>query len=81
MTYQEMQAKQLQLSIVFAVIFLLSMFTIPVLNALATEVMMTPIFGIPLIWLWVGFFLHLEFWVIAIVYTVYSNKWERELNG
>jgi uncharacterized membrane protein (DUF485 family) len=80
MTYQEMQAKQLQLSIVFAVIFLLSMFTIPILNALATEAMMTPILGIPLIWLGVGFFLHLEFWAIAILYTVYSNKWESELS-
>lgn len=80
MTYQEMQAKQLQLSIVFAVIFLLSMFTIPILNALATDAMMTPIFGIPLVWLGVGFLLHLEFWAIAILYTVYSNKWESELN-
>ena len=81
MTYQQMQAKQLRLSIVLAVVFLLSMFSIPFLNALATEAMLVPVIGIPLVWLLVGFFLHLEFWAIAILYTVYSNKWESELSG
>ncbi len=80
MTYQEMQARQLQMSIVLAVIFLISMFTIPFLNSLATEAMLVPVFGIPLVWFLVGFVLHIVFWAIAILYTVYSNKWESELN-
>lgn len=80
MTYPQMQAKQLQLSIVLAVVFLLSMFTIPLLNAVATEAMLVPVLGIPLVWLLVGCCLHLEFWAIAVLYTVYSNKWESELS-
>jgi hypothetical protein len=41
--------------------------------------MLAPVFGIPLMWLAVGVLLHLEFWVIAVVYTVFSNRWEREI--
>lgn len=82
MTYEQMQAKQLQLSILLAAVFLVSMFAIPFLNRAIPETMLSPVMGVPLVWLVVGILLHLEFWTIAIVYTVYSNKWEREIiNG
>lgn len=81
MTYEQMQAKQLQLSILLAAVFLVSMFAIPFLNQALPDTMLSPVMGMPLVWLVVGILLHLEFWVIAIVYTVYSNKWEREMSN
>lgn len=71
-----MQGKQLKLSRLLAVVFLLSIFSVPFLNAAATEVMLQPVFGIPLVWLFAGVVLHLEFWAIAIIYTRCSNRWE-----
>ena len=79
MTYEQMQAKQLRLSVLLAAIFLLSMFPLPILNHFAPDLMLSNVLGLPFIWLFVGVILHLEFWVIAIVYTLNSNKWEREL--
>lgn len=81
MTYEQMQAKQLQLSILLAAVFLVSMFAIPFLNQALPDTMLSPVMGMPLVWLVVGILLHLEFWVIATVYTVYSNKWEREMSN
>jgi uncharacterized membrane protein (DUF485 family) len=78
-TFSEMQRRQLRLSVTLAVLFLGSVFTIPVLNYVAPDVMLTPVLGLPFVWLYVGVVLHLEFWAIAIVYTVLSNRWEREL--
>lgn len=79
MTYDQMQKRQLRMSIVLAVVFLLSMFVIPFLNHAMPEVMLTPVMGIPFVWLAVGIILHLEFWTIAILYTLASNKWERQV--
>ncbi len=79
MTYEQMQAKQLKLSVLLAVIFLVSMFIVPFLNKSMTETMITPVLGIPFVWLFVGIVLHIEFWIIAVVYTTLSNKWEGEL--
>jgi len=81
MTYDQMQAKQLRLSLALAATFLASVFAIPFLNQSVPETMLTPVLGLPLVWLWVGIVLHLEFWAIAIVYTLYSNKWEAELSN
>jgi uncharacterized membrane protein (DUF485 family) len=78
-TFHDMQRRQLRLSIALAVLFLVSVFTIPVLNLLIPGVMLTPVLGLPFVWLYVGILLHLEFWAIAIVYTVLSNRWERDL--
>ncbi len=79
MTYEQMQQRQLQMSVVLAALFLLSMFVIPFLNHAMPETMLTPVMGIPFVWLAVGILLHLEFWAIATLYTVYSNKWERQV--
>ena len=79
MTYEQMQAKQLKLSVLLAVIFLVSMFVVPFLNKSMTEAMIAPVLGIPFVWLFVGILLHIEFWIIAVVYTTLSNKWEGEL--
>jgi uncharacterized membrane protein (DUF485 family) len=74
-----MQRRQLRLSLVLAVIFLVSVFTVPLLNYAAPDAMLTPVFGLPFVWLYVGVLLHLEFWAIAFVYAVLSNRWERNL--
>ena len=79
MTYEQMQARQLKLSLLLAVIFLVTVFTVPFLNHLVPDIMLQPVLGIPLAWLVVGICFHVEFWVIAFVYTTYSNRWEREL--
>lgn len=79
MTYEQMQAKQLRLSLLLAAIFLVSMFSVPFLNHSAPDTMLTPVMGIPMVWLLVGIVLHLEFWVIAVVYTLLSNRWEGEI--
>ena len=79
MTYEQMQARQLRLSVLLAVIFLITVFAIPFLNHLFPEMMLTLIMGIPACWLVVGILLHLEFWIIAFTYTYYSNRWESEL--
>lgn len=79
MTYEQMQARQLKLSVLLAAIFLLTVFSVPFLNASMPEQMLTPVLGIPFVWLLVGVFFHLEFWVIAVIYTTYSNRWEDEL--
>ncbi len=79
MTFETMQRRQLRLSLALAAVFLVSVFTIPVLNQLAPDAMLTPVLGIPFVWLYVGVWLHLEFWAIAILYTVFSNRWERNL--
>lgn len=79
MTFREMQRRQLRLSVILAVLFLGSVFTIPLLNYVAPDAMLTPVLGLPFVWLYVGVLLHLEFWGIAILYTVLSNHWEREL--
>lgn len=79
MTFREMQRRQLRLSVILAVLFLGSVFTIPLLNYVAPDAMLTPVLGLPFVWLYVGVLLHLEFWGIAILYTVLSNRWEREL--
>jgi uncharacterized membrane protein (DUF485 family) len=78
-TFENMQRRQLRLSLALAAVFLVSVFTIPVLNQLAPDMMLTPVLGIPFVWLYVGVGLHLEFWGIAILYTVFSNRWERNL--
>ncbi len=77
MTFEEMQRRQLRLSLGLATVFLLSVFTIPILNHVVPDVMLTPVLGIPFVWLYVGVVLHLEFWAIAISYTVLSNRWEK----
>jgi uncharacterized membrane protein (DUF485 family) len=77
--FQEMQHRQLRLSLVLAAVFLVSVFVIPLLNYVAPDAMLTPVLGLPFVWLYVGVLLHLEFWTIAIVYTVLSNRWERAL--
>ncbi len=79
MTFVEMQRRQLRLSIGLAAVFLVSVFVIPLLNYLAPDTMLTPVLGLPFVWLYVGIVLHLEFWTIAIVYTILSNRWESEL--
>ena len=79
MTFRDMQRRQLRLSIGLAVLFLVSVFAIPVLNLAIPDVMLTPVLGLPFVWLYVGILLHLEFWAIAILYTVLSNRWERQL--
>lgn len=79
MTFERMQRRQLRLSLALAAVFLASVFSIPVLNELVPDAMLTPVLGIPFVWLYVGVGLHLEFWAIAILYTVFSNRWERNL--
>ncbi len=74
-----MQRRQLRLSLALAALFLASVFSIPVLNQVVPDAMLSPILGIPFVWLYVGVLLHLEFWVIAIVYTISSNRWERNV--
>ncbi len=81
MTYEQMQARQLRLSILLAAIFLVTMFSVPFLNAAFTEQMLTPVMGIPFVWLLCGIVLHLEFWALALIYTVYSNRWEEEVTS
>jgi uncharacterized membrane protein (DUF485 family) len=78
-TFVEMQRRQLRLSLILAAVFLVSVFAIPLLNWAAPDAMLTPVLGMPFVWLYVGVLLHLEFWTIAIVYTVLSNRWERAL--
>ena len=79
MTYDQMQARQLKLSVLLAVIFLLTLFSVPFLNQLFPDTMLSLVLGIPLCWLLVGILFHLEFWVIAVLYAYYSNRWEGEL--
>ena len=79
MTYEHMQRRQLKLSGLLAVIFLITVFSVPFLNAAMPETMLTPVFGIPLAWLLVGVLFHVEFWVIALIYVTYSNRWETEV--
>ena len=79
MTFEQMQHRQLRLSVTLAIVFLVSVFSVPVLNYVAPEAMLTPVLGLPFVWLYVGVLLHLEFWTIAVVYTVLSNRWERQL--
>ena len=79
MTYEQMQARQLRLSGLLAVVFLATVFIVPFLNAGFPDQMLTPVFGIPFVWLLVGIFFHLEFWIIAVVYVTYSNRWEGEI--
>lgn len=79
MTFKEMQRRQLRLSLVLAAVFLVSLFSIPLLNYAAPDAMLTPVLGLPFVWLYVGVVLHLEFWTIAIVYALLSNRWERAL--
>ena len=79
MTFRDMQRRQLRLSIRLAAVFLVSVFMIPFLNQLVPDAMLTLVFGVPFVWLYVGVVLHLEFWIIAIVYTVLSNRWEAAL--
>ena len=81
MTYEEMQARQLRLSMALAAIFLSSVFCIPFLNHGIPTVMLAPVMGVPLVWLVVGVLLHVEFWIIAVAYTLCSNKWEREIKA
>lgn len=82
MTYEQMQARQLRLSSILAVVFLVSVFSVPFLNAAYTEAMLKPVMGIPFAWLLVGIVFHVEFWIMALVYVTYSNRWEDELvNG
>ncbi|MBD3174487.1 MAG: DUF485 domain-containing protein [Armatimonadia bacterium] len=76
MTYEEMLAKQLKLSVFLAVIFLVTMFSVPLLNYFATEAMLQPVLGIPFVWLFVGVCFHVEFWILAVIYTRASNRWE-----
>jgi uncharacterized membrane protein (DUF485 family) len=78
-TFEQMQRRQLRLSVTLAIVFLVSVFSIPFLNQVAPEAMLTPVLGLPFVWLYVGILLHLEFWTIAVVYTVLSNRWERQL--
>lgn len=79
MTYARMQTRQLRLSVVLAVLFLATMFVVPFLNECATESMMAPVMGMPFVWFFVGIVFHLEFWTIAGVYTLFSNRWEAEV--
>lgn len=79
MTFREMHRRQLRLSVVLAIVFIVSVFTVPLLNHAAPDAMLSPVLGIPFVWLYVGVVLHLEFWTIAILYTVLSNRWERAL--
>lgn len=79
MTYAEMQVKQLRLSVVLAVVFLATMFAVPFANDCATDWMMAPVLGMPFVWFLVGIAFHLEFWTIAAVYTLFSNRWEAEV--
>jgi uncharacterized membrane protein (DUF485 family) len=79
MTIADMQRRQLRLSLTLAAVFLVSVFAIPVLNYMAPDAMLTPVLGLPFVWLYVGVLLHLEFWTIAIVYTMLSNRWEQAL--
>lgn len=79
MTAKDMQRRQLRLSLTLAAVFLVSVFAIPLLNYLAPDAMLTPVLGLPFVWLYVGVLLHVEFWTIAIVYTMLSNRWERAL--
>jgi len=79
MTYETMQRRQLFLSVVLAAVFLLSIFSVPFLNRLVPDAMLAPVLGIPFVWLAVGILLHLEFWTIAIIYTVASNRWESQV--
>lgn len=79
MTYEQMQRRQLKLSGLLAVIFLITVFSVPFLNAAFTEAMLTPVMGIPFAWLLVGVFFHIEFWIIALIYVTYSNRWEQEV--
>ena len=79
MSYETMQRRQLFLSVILAAAFLLSIFSVPFLNHLVPETMLTPVLGIPFVWLAVGILLHLEFWAIAIIYTVASNRWESQV--
>ena len=79
MTVADMQRRQLRLSLTLAAVFLVSVFAIPVLNYLAPDAMLTPVLGLPFVWLYVGVLLHVEFWTIAIVYTMLSNRWEQAL--
>ncbi|MGI5819608.1 MAG: DUF485 domain-containing protein [Armatimonadota bacterium] len=81
MTYEQMQRQQLKLSGLLAVIFVLTVFSVPFLNAAMPETMLTPVLGIPFVWLLVGIFFHLEFWAIALIYVTYSNRWESEVIG
>ncbi|MDQ7826167.1 MAG: DUF485 domain-containing protein [Candidatus Eremiobacteraeota bacterium] len=81
MTYEQMQKRQLRLSLMLAAVFLCSIFAIPFLNYALPEAMLTPVFGIPFVWLAVGILLHIEFWIIATVYTIASNRWESEVAG
>ncbi|MFP3904303.1 MAG: DUF485 domain-containing protein [Armatimonadota bacterium] len=82
MTYEQMQARQLRLSALLAVIFLISIFSVPFLNYAFTESMLRPVMGIPFTWLLVGIIFHVEFWIMALVYVTFSNRWEEELaNG
>jgi hypothetical protein len=74
-----MQRRQLRLSVRLAAVFLVSVFMIPFLNQLVPDAMLTLVFGVPFVWLYVGVVLHLEFWIIAIAYTVLSNRWEADL--
>jgi len=79
MTAKDMQRRQLRLSLTLAAVFLVSVFAIPLLNYLVPEAMLTPVLGLPFVWLYVGVLLHVEFWTIAIVYTMLSNRWEQAL--
>lgn len=79
MTYEQMQRRQLKLSGLLAVIFVLTVFSVPFLNAWIPDAMLTPVLGIPFVWLLVGIVFHLEFWAIALIYVTYSNRWEAEV--
>lgn len=79
MTYEQMQRRQLKLSGLLAVIFLITVFSVPFLNAAFTEAMLTPVMGIPFAWLLVGILFHVEFWILALIYVTYSNRWETEV--
>ncbi len=81
MTYEQMQAKQLKLSLLLAALFLVTMFAVPFMNQSLGDRMLTPVLGLPFVWLFVGIVFHLEFWIIAVVYTIASNKWEAELTN
>jgi uncharacterized membrane protein (DUF485 family) len=80
-TFEDNQRRQLRLSVSLAVVFLVSVFAVPLLNYAAPEAMLTPVLGMPFVWLYVGVLLHLEFWTIAFVYAYFSNRWERTLRG
>jgi uncharacterized membrane protein (DUF485 family) len=80
MTVEDMQRRQLRVSLALATVFLVSVFAIPLLNFIAPDAMLTPVFGLPFVWLYVGVLLHVEFWTIAIIYTVLTNRWERAMD-